>query len=531
MKLKYIFLVLFGIIIFLILNNIDTFNIGIPYIWNPPVDTPIPDQLDQYRGRIWNTLEEMQEELGVNFDLIDDPTNEINFIPESNESLTINTNNGNINFDVVNTIGRVNVREQGCEKRVVISKGSSNGTTLDDTDINISDTEFAIKLSRYKNDATSIDQYMCVRRNDVSITIDDQHVESCQRYIVLSNPTIGTMSSYFNFQNLSSVPNISKIIAPFLYLMFCQLNISNLKIPNRFQLFFSGSQLVAFETSSIGNATKMNMFHMNDYVLAMDPLGDDILNPLDVDIFPDLSPLTTDEIHVIETTHMHLIPNELKKKYIKHIRNLINDDNILLSIKARIYIFLDEDPQFIINGDNIGVLDFDMTETYSTLINITYEDYYNLTHQELNTRIIRFYDLEFLQVFGHFTQKELLDITYNIYNIYTSMIQLGFMNLEHINRLFKNILYSIKYAYQRFLNITWGIGTTEDFLSGQFIQLENLLFNADENSDVIFPTAEEGIPVVEISDDDDDDDYLCDHEPGPEPDACAAIPHTTSDSS
>ena len=106
------------------------------------------------------------------------------------------------------------------------------------------------------------------------------------------------------------------------------------------------------------------------------------------------------------------------------------------------------------------------------------------------------------------------------------MIQLGFMNLEHINRLFKNILYSIKYAYQRFLNITWGIGTTEDFLSEQFIQLENLLFNADENINVIFPTAEEGIPGVEISGDD-DDDYLCESEP----DACAAIPHTTSDSS
>jgi hypothetical protein len=526
MKLKYIFLVLFGIIIFLILNNINTFIIGNPYIYNPPVDTPLHPELEIYRGRVWNTIEEMQEEFAtddVYFGLIEDPTNDINFIPESNTSpLTISTNNGDINFNVVNTIGHVNTRvgsEIGCEKRVVISKGSSDGLTLKDTDTNISDTEFAIKLKKYL-DTEHVEGHRCVFRIDVDIYAGG----GCEgaRYLYLpydiNIENEGDIFEMFTMDRIQSAKkNVNQIIIPFLYLMFCQLNIENLNIPDRFQTFFVGQEMVAFEVSSVGNATKMNMFHMNNYLLAIDGLGEDILNPLDVDIFPDLSPLTDDEIHTIETTHFQQHTSadgravELKKKYIKHIRNLINNENILLSIKTRIYIFLDEDPQFIINGDNIGVLDFDMTKIYQRLIDITYEHYNNLTHPEMNVFLVEIYGLQILQIFGDFTQEELLNITYNIYNIYTSMIQLGFMNLEHINKLFQNILYSIKYAYQRFLNLTWIIGTTEDFLSVQFITLENLLFNRD----VIFPTAEEGVPVVEISDNDDDDD-LCEPEPEPE---------------
>jgi len=517
--------------LYILINHINTFSIGNPYIYNPPADTPISQELENYRGRVWNTIEEMRDEFardGVDFDLIEDPTNEINFITESNTSpLTITTNNGNIKFNVVNTVGRVNTRvgsEIGCERRVVISKGSSDGITLEDTDTNISDTEFAIKLKKYLG-TEHIEGHGCVFRIDVDIYTGRQRIDTCTRYLYLSHGinivSEGDIFEMFTMDRIQSAEeNIKQIIIPFLYLMFCQLNIRNLNIPDRFQLFFSGRQLVAFEVSSVGNATKMNMFHMTNYRLATDNLGEDILNPLNIDIFPDLSPLTDDEIHTIETTHLSTISTELKKKYIKHIRNLINNENILLSIKTRIYIFLDEDPQFIIDGDDIGVLDFDMTTTYFQLINITNEHYNNLTHPELNIQISRFYGVQILQIFGDFTQEELLNITYNIYDIYTSMIQLRFMNLEHINRLFQNILYSIKYAYKIFLNLTWRIGTTEDFLSEQFIILENLLFNTYENRDVILPTAEEGVPVVEISDNDDDDD-LC--EPEPEPDTAECI--------
>jgi hypothetical protein len=82
MKLKYIFLVLFGIIIFLILNNIDTFNISNQYKYIPPVDTPVSsDLIDATRDKVWNTIDEMREELGDLFNLIDDATDQIVFIP------------------------------------------------------------------------------------------------------------------------------------------------------------------------------------------------------------------------------------------------------------------------------------------------------------------------------------------------------------------------------------------------------------------------------------------------------------------
>ena len=71
MKLKYIFLVLFGIIIFLILNNIDTFNIGIPYKFIPPVDTPIPQELSEMAVTEWDTREEAKAVLAQWIDDVD----------------------------------------------------------------------------------------------------------------------------------------------------------------------------------------------------------------------------------------------------------------------------------------------------------------------------------------------------------------------------------------------------------------------------------------------------------------------------
>lgn len=555
MKLIYFLFVIIGIILYILINHINTFIIGNPYIYNPPVDTPISSELEIYRGRVWNTIEEMQGEFArdnVDFGLIVDPTNDINFIPESNTSpITISTNNGNINFNVVNTIGRVNTRagsETGCEKRVVISKGSSDGTKLKDTDTNISDTEFAIKLKKYLG-TEHVEDHSCVFRIDVDIYTGRQRIDTCTRYLYLSyGITIDSeddIVEMFTMDRIQRALDRSHIFVPFVYLIFCQLNIENLNIPDRFQTFFVGQELVAFEVSSVGNRTLMNSFQLPFFCELLEDLRvgfPEVLSPIEVEIFTDLTPLTPEEIESIESNDMS---TNTMKKYVKHLRKLVNDENILIAIKVRVLIFLDWDTQFIINGSNIGVFDFDRILYKQEIIDITLESYNTLSNVNMNSLLSSLFEPwpvgrindETFQIFGPLKMDELMQITCNILEIYQNMISIGIMTLENINTFFKMLLYNIKYRYSQLQYsdgtfYTWTTTTQyTPFLTPQFIQLQNLLFG---DSDLMPDTAVEiECPPVTIvtSDDDaeeydyddlsstsDDDDDLCEPEPETEPD-------------
>ena len=542
MKLIYFLFVILGIILYILINHINTFSIGNPYTYNPSADTPITQELENYRGRVWNTIEEMQDEFArddVDFGLIEDPTNDIDFIPESNTSpLTISTNNGDINFNVVNTIGHVNTRvgsEIGCEKRVVISKGSSDGITLEDTDTNISDTEFAIKLKKYLG-TEHVEGHSCVFRIDVDIYTGRQRIDTCTRYLYLSySINIESEEDIFEMFTMNRIQsaeeNLSEIHIPFIYLIFCQLNIRNLNIPDRFQTFFVGQELVAFEVSSVGNVTSMNIFHLPLFDKLLLNLSDhfpEVLYPIEVEIFTDLTPLTPEEIELITNEDMDI---NTMKKYVKHLRKLVNDENILIAIKIRVLIFLDWDTQFIIDGSNIGVFDFDRILYRNEFIDITLESYNTLSNEDMNSLLSSLFeglvnDIIF-QIFGPLTIQDLMQITCNILEIYQNMISIGIMTLENINTFFKMLLYNIKFRYSQLQYsdgtfYTWTTTTQHiPFLTPQFIQLQNLLFgDSDLMPDI---TVETECPPVTIVTSDDDDDDLCEPEPEPEPDTAECI--------
>lgn len=541
MKLIYFLFFILGIILYILINHINTFSIGNPYIYNPPADTPISQVLENYRGRVWNTIEEMQDEFardGVDFGLIEDPTNDIDFIPESNTSpLTISTNNGDINFNVVNTIGHVNTRvgsEIGCEKRVVISKGSSDGITLEDTDTNISDTEFAIKLKKYLG-TEHIEGHGCVFRIVVDIYTGRQRIDRCTRYLYLSyGINIVSEQDIFEMFTMdriqSAEENLSEILVTFVYLIFCQLNIENLNIPDRFQTFFVGQEMVAFEVSSVGNRTLMNEFQLPLFDQLLLNLSDDfpeVLSPIEVEIFTDLKPLTPEEIELITNEDMDI---NTMKKYVKHLRKLVNDENILIAIKIRVLIFLDWDTQFIIDGSNIGIFDFDRILYRNEFIDITLESYNTLSNEDMNSLLSSLFDGLvndiIFQIFGQLTIQDLMQITCNILEIYQNMISIGIMTLENINTFFKMLLYNIKYRYSllQYEDGTFYTWTTTTqytpFLTPQFIQLQNLLFgDSDLMPDIAVET--ECPPVTIVTSDDDDDDDLC--EPEPEPDTAECI--------
>ena len=85
----YILYILIGILLFLFINNINRFSIGIPFLYIPDADTPISSNLDQYRGRLWNTRETMESELGILYneinpkDIFEVPENDIDAIETS----------------------------------------------------------------------------------------------------------------------------------------------------------------------------------------------------------------------------------------------------------------------------------------------------------------------------------------------------------------------------------------------------------------------------------------------------------------
>ena len=152
-----------------------------------------------------------------------------------------------------------------------------------------------------------------------------------------------------------------------------------------------------------------------------------------------------------------------------------------------------------------------------------------------------------LRIFGLISLGDLTTITCNINTIYNNMILLGLLPLEHINKIFKIILYIIKHWYNE-LDIIWTESELrEDVLQKEFLILQHLLFptvtmNPGElqgqvNPNCDTPSAEEGEPPDErdaVNDGGISEDCPF-FEPEPEsesePDACAAISHTTSDSS
>ena len=285
MKLKYIFLVLFGIIIFLILNNIDTFNIGIPYKFIPPVDTPIPQELSEMAVTEWDTREEAKAALDQWIDDVDGNIDDnIIFIPKFFDiPLTLYTGeNVEIKYTHVNVVGSIlahNPHPARCKFIVLNSIGSrtNRGTTLQTfsgEEVDVSTTEFIEKLAHYGEG--HIRGHPCVRHSTWSTgSMLGGNYRHCNRYLPMSRrlslypdmPRQYFMNTGWKQRYYITRLNLDEIIAPFLYLTFGQLNIPNLVMPDRFSTFFTGGNLLAFECSSVGDAGDFTTFHLTSFII------------------------------------------------------------------------------------------------------------------------------------------------------------------------------------------------------------------------------------------------------------------------
>ena len=608
MKLKYIFLVLFGIIIFLILNNIDTFNIGIPYKYIPPVDAPVSsDLIDATRDQVWNTRIDAQNALAQFADSVNGNINDnIIFIPSvfnANVELTSSDHGGKIKYSCVNVIGKIFAKNEGrdCDVQTLDSLGTKTSEplrlkTLDNREVDISTTEFIRKLNRYREPYELVISgerqrpKLCVRYGGYTRTRWEQfmgyNLPTCDRYLIISESRVNEIDHpnelFLNTQVRTNI-NRLEILVPFMHLIFGQLRLPGMVMPNRFTTFFTGGNLFAFEISNLGLVTAENLFHMSLFLrYIMNGLNDDrILEGFDVTVRRRiarevLSPISDGEI--FEDIQPSIVRPEITMTtdfnewigYIKAIRSLINTPNKLRGIRIRMFIFFDWDTQFIVDGDRMGVFDFGgvaspymgeefMFQGYGDFLtenDIMSDEYVNLSSGDCNRMIANFFagrrsnsvgipvmrknyfDI-FISMFGNITLDDLNLICCDIHGIYNNMVRLGLFEIIYINKMFKILLYVIKHWYKE-LDIRWNyIDSRADVLKKSFLELENLLFPEILHTQQGQVCVDEGIAeagVAQIAEGDPPcPDVIIPSEPEPEsesePDACAAIPHTTSDSS